>query len=384
MPRSCRIQAVPALSSARLGSARCAWLPASAGLGPRLDYDDRVTTNGLPPRAVPRLDQLLPPSKPRRILFFSKRKRHTQVASHLIRGFRSQGHRVLWLRTSRLRRVLGRELGEALVSRRGTAFRPDLILVYKHEVSPELLSSLPSAPPRVIYYEDLPADPSQPGERLLEVARRSSLLFTTAGGMIPIFERLGVPRAAYLRGGCDPLEHTRGRPRRALEGEAAFIGKAIGEERVKLMHAVASRFDLKLYGEGWKGTQGLAPTRTHVYPKQYRDICASSRIVLGVDASHDVYLYFSNRTWLTLGCGGFLLTRYIPGLEEFFTNHEHLVWFRSTPEALELIDHYLRRDTERERIARSGFDYVHTYHTFGHATAEIIGTAFGEPWHSAQ
>jgi hypothetical protein len=143
-----------------------------------------VTRNRLPPRAVARLDELLAPSKPRRILFFSKRKAHTRVASHLIRGFRSQGHRVLWLRPSRLGKLLGRDLGEALVRRRGLAFRPDLILVYKHDVSPELLSSLPSALPRVVYYEDLPPDPSAPGERLLEVARRSSVLFTT-GSLAP-------------------------------------------------------------------------------------------------------------------------------------------------------------------------------------------------------
>ncbi len=338
-------------------------------------------TNGLPPRAVARVDELLTPSKPRGILLFSKRKRHTRVPSHLIRGFQSQGHRVLWLRPSKLSKLLGRELGEAFASRRGLAFRPDLILVYKHDVSPEFLRSFPSELPRVVYYEDLPLDPNAPGERVLEVARHSSLLFTTAGGMVPIFERLGVPRVAYLRGGCDPLDHVQGRRRRVFEGDAAFIGKAEGEDRLQFARDVAARFNLKLYGVGWKETTGLAPTRTHVYPKQYREICASSRIVLGVDLRDDVYLYFSKRTWLTLGCGGFLLTRYIQGLEEFFTNHEHLVWFHSTQEALELIDHYLKRDAERERIARVGYDYVHTYHTFRHATAEIIGTAFEEPWH---
>ena len=120
----------------------------------------------------------------------------------------------------------------------------------------------------------------------------------------------------------------------------------------------------------------------HVYPKQYRQICASARIVLGVDLRDDIYLYFSNRTWLTLGCGGFLLTRYIPGLEEFFHNHQHLVWFRSTAEALELIEHYLSHDEERSRIASTGYEYVHTYHTFRHATAELVGSVFGEPWYA--
>ena len=49
-----------------------------------------------------------------------------------------------------------------------------------------------------------------------------------------------------------------------------------------------------------------------VSPSRLVEICRHLR--------DDVELYFSNRTWLTLGCGGFLLTRYVPSLEELFDN----------------------------------------------------------------
>ena len=44
--------------------------------------------------------------------------------------------------------------------------------------------------------------------------------------------------------------------------------------------------------------------------------------MLGCDLRDDVELYFSNRTWITLGCGGFLCTRYVPKLEEMLQDGE--------------------------------------------------------------
>jgi hypothetical protein len=291
-----------------------------------------------PPRAGPAL-HAIPATPPRRVVFFSKRKAHTRVATHWVRGLRSQGHRVLWLRPSRWRRLFG-ERAASLLCHRARAFRPDLALVYKHDAPPEVLDGLPPELPRVVYDEDVPEQIDAPEERLLAVARRATLLTTTAAGMIPIFESRGVPRVVYLRGGCDPRDHRPGRQRRRLASDVAFIGRAFGAERLALVRALCARGGVRLYGSGWREATGV---------------------------------------WLTLGCRGFLLTRHVPGLEEFFTNHEHLVWFASTEEALALVEHYLPREAERARIAQAGHDYVHAYHTFQHAAAELIGQAFAEP-----
>jgi len=339
-----------------------------------------VTTEelALPPRALARIEELLPPRRPLRIVLFGKRKAHTRVTTHFIRGFESQGHRVLWLRPSRLARVFGSRAVSAWLLRRVARFAPDLVFVYKHDVAPELLDRLPADAPLVVFYEDAPPEPDP---RVLAVARKATLLFTTAGGQVEELERAGVPRARFLRSGCDPIDHVPGRLQASLRADAAFIGSAAGEDRLRLLRDVAARCSVRVYGSGWEQALDMKPTLADVYPEQYRDICASTRIMLGIDPRHDVPRYFSNRTWLTLGCGGFLLTRYIPGLEEFFGNHRHLVWFRSHDEALELVDHYLAHEDERERIARAGCEYVHAYHTFRHATAEIVGTVFDQPWH---
>ena len=130
----------------------------------------------------------------------------------------------------------------------------------------------------------------------------------------------------------------------------------------------------------WDEVLPEAAAGRDVYPAQYRKICASSKLVLGIDPRADLDLYFSNRTWLTLGCGGCLLTRHVPNLEELFENGRHLAWFAGPEECLERIAFYLPREAERRRIAREGSAYVRSYHTFRHATAELMARVFGEPW----
>ena len=76
--------------------------------------------------------------------------------------------------------------------------------------------------------------------------------------------------------------------------------------------------------------------------------------MLGLNTINTVELYFSNRVFLTLACGGFHLTHYVPGLETMFTNHEHLVWFHSDDECIEWIAHYLPRPQERNALPHKG------------------------------
>ena len=94
--------------------------------------------------------------------------------------------------------------------------------------------------------------------------------------------------------------------------------------------------------------------------------------MLGIDKTDQVELCFSNRTWITLGCGGFLLTRYVPGLENIFTNKKHLVWYHNIEECLDLISEYLKEDVEREKIKEEGYRYVHENYTYDHIAKRIL------------
>jgi spore maturation protein CgeB len=94
--------------------------------------------------------------------------------------------------------------------------------------------------------------------------------------------------------------------------------------------------------------------------------------MLGCDQSFELEGYFSNRTWITLGCGGFLLTNYNPGLEKIFTKGEHLEWYHNQEECLELIEYYLKHEDRRKQIAQNGYQFAHTQRTYDTVIDEII------------
>lgn len=102
------------------------------------------------------------------------------------------------------------------------------------------------------------------------------------------------------------------------------------------------------------------------------EIYGNAAICLGLDATRDNSLAFSNRLWNVLGSGGFYLTHYTKDMEELFGNHKHLVWFHSLEEAKELVDFYLPREKERRKIAEAGFKYVQANHTYECRIKELL------------
>ena len=94
--------------------------------------------------------------------------------------------------------------------------------------------------------------------------------------------------------------------------------------------------------------------------------------MLGLNQVNEDPLYFSNRTFLTLGCRGFHVTHYIPGLETVFENGEHLVWYSDTDECLDKIAKYLEAADERERIAEAGHQRVFGEHQYFHRVGRIL------------
>jgi len=76
--------------------------------------------------------------------------------------------------------------------------------------------------------------------------------------------------------------------------------------------------------------------------------------------------YTSNRLYNILASEGFALTLYYPGIEKQFTNHEHLVWFKSPEEAKELAKYYLSHIKERKKIAKKGHQLYLKKHRMVH------------------
>ncbi|MCA8923568.1 MAG: glycosyltransferase [Planctomycetes bacterium] len=304
-----------------------------------------------------------------RIAFFAKRHKRSGITTHMERAMRSLGHEVLRVNRRKLERVIGKGLAWKLIRRRVRRFRPDVVLVFTFDLPAERLNELRQDAKTATFFDDCPREL---GPRIEGAARASDVFFITSRGQISQYvDELGIT-PAYVTGGCDPEDHFRVPAEQSLISDVAFIGKPDSRGgRVEVLKELAKHYDVAVYGPRWREV-GLTPRLDDVYPPQYRQICNSARVVLGNDLRDDVELYFSNRTWISLGCGAFLCTRYVPKLEEILTEGEHCVFFRSPADAVEVVGRYLEDDAARSRIAAAGHAYAHEQYSYARMIERML------------
>lgn len=117
----------------------------------------------------------------------------------------------------------------------------------------------------------------------------------------------------------------------------------------------------RMYGPRFKHYDHHPPIRGN----DLNDLYATARVVVGDSLALPGHRnYFSDRYFETVGRGGFLLAPNVPGIEDFFTNGEHLALYDigDIDGLIAKIDWYLERDTRR--IAAAGQAHVRKHHTY--------------------
>lgn len=305
-----------------------------------------------------------------RVAIFGKSKKRTRKVAHITRAFREKGCETIWLNPSRIARWKGNSADEHILKALDS-FKPDIVFIFSQDIPLRVLENISgSAIKTVMFYVDWA--PQIPGS-LIERGRRVDVFVVAVKGMVERYREMGIKNPVFLMDACDRYDHHRQTPLLPLwKSDVAFIGQARPDElRLRVVRRLRDICRVRVYGRNWKDF-GIRPTLRSVGPRGYRLICSGAKIVVGADKAHDVAYGWSNRLWLTLGCGGFLLTNYVPGMEEVFTNREHLVWYRSEEECISLVREYLEKPDERYRIAEAGYRYVHEHHTFHHFVDRIL------------
>lgn len=304
-----------------------------------------------------------------KVIFLGKSKKKTGNTRFMFKGLQRRVPQAAFLNVPRFRKLYFWSDYKHRILRRITSFDPDLVLIYSSDIPLEVLEKIKSRYLTAIFYPDV-YDPLR--ERLVTYAREVDYLFITNKRQIPELKSRGVWNPIFCWQGCDSDEH------RIIEtrdpkwaSQVAFIGRPSPESRVELLRTVNNKFDLKAWGAPWS-SYGFRCPKVTVYPQHYARICNAAEIMLGCDARFDMDYNTSNRTWITLGCGGFLLTNYQRGLEDMFVKGKHLEWYQNTAECLEMIDFYLRHPDKRRKIAAAGYEHVHANRTYDIVMDEIV------------
>jgi FkbM family methyltransferase len=105
------------------------------------------------------------------------------------------------------------------------------------------------------------------------------------------------------------------------------------------------------------------------------DVYASIDVVVGDSCLvGEASRYWSDRIPETLGRGGFLIHPYVEGIEDHYTDGEHLVLVepQSWPAMRDAIEKWRRDPDGRAEIAAAGRAHVLAHHTYEHRMTELV------------
>ncbi len=282
------------------------------------------------------------------------------------RAFEALGHEV--------RR---QEMAEGLEPARkaATLFRPDWTLLSKDfDMRPSFVERLREAGARRVahwHFDSMYALGKLRWYR--KVAGACDLALSKERGLFEKFRKWGL-KPVYFDQGYDPEVIRPGIRRGSLAGQVGFIGTFYKRnERIALLRAVAREFRLRVWSQKPERYAAIGiDAQPAMFDEQVGDICASVDAVLGVNITHEIEGYWSNRQYLITGAGGFYICKYTPGLETVYENRRHVVWFETVDEAVDLLRRYLSDEVERRRIARAGHELARDRHTYLHRAGEIV------------
>ena len=166
------------------------------------------------------------------------------------------------------------------------------------------------------------------------------------------FEK-AVVKAEWLPHAFEPLAYPRF-DYASKDHDVCFVGHVNSENRMNFLHEMFKTFPNFYFGQ-------------RQFEKAAQKFC-KSKIVLNIAMKEDLNM----RVFEALGCGSFLLTDWVPHIDEIFEDGKHLVLYRSLEEAVDKAKYYLAHDTDREKIAQAGYEEAIARHTIDHRADKIL------------
>lgn len=177
----------------------------------------------------------------------------------------------------------------------------------------------------------------------MSVAKKADFAFAAQKDAVARMKADGVSSPIWLPHAVEPLAY----PKFDLlnkKYDVCFVGHVNSQNRVEALDRLFAEIPNFYYGQ--QLFEGAA--------RKY----AESKIVFNIAMTDDINM----RCFETMATGSFLLTNWIPTLEDIFVDGKHLVLYRTLEEMVDKAKYYLAHDDEREAIARAGHAEVMAKH----------------------
>jgi spore maturation protein CgeB len=189
-----------------------------------------------------------------------------------------------------------------------------------------------------------------------------SYVSTTDRNALQKYDAIGYKNALMTQWACNHLDYVM-IPNTSKRYDVTFVGQAHGSRKFIMSYLGLNGIKVATFGRGWKNGR--------ITQSKMIEIFNESKINLNLsNASWNIYTLFrrkdqiKGRNFEVPGCGSFLLTNYVQGLENYFDLDKEMICFRSMGELIEKTKYYLKHDDEREGIANRAYRRTLREHTF--------------------
>lgn len=179
----------------------------------------------------------------------------------------------------------------------------------------------------------------------LSMAKKADFVFCAQKRGVEEMKRDGITNPIWLPHAVEPLAYPK-QENFTKHHDICFIGHVNSQNREQALDTMFKEFPNFDYG------QALFEAAAIRY--------GNSKICFNISMADDLIM----RVFEVMGTGSFLLTNWIPTIEEVFEDGKHLVLYKTLDEAIDKAKYYLKHDDEREKIAQAGYAEVMKNHTF--------------------
>lgn len=190
----------------------------------------------------------------------------------------------------------------------------------------------------------------------LGMAKKADIAFVAQKRGLEWMQRDGVQNPIFLPHAVEPLAYPKFEFA-SKKYDVCFIGHINSGNRVDALDRLFKEVPNFYYG------QKLFEKAAEIY--------GQSKIVFNISMTDDINM----RTFEGMATGSFLMTNWIPTIEELFEDGKHLVLYRSLDELADKAKYYLAHDEEREKIAQAGYAEVMKNHTFKNRVDRMLQEA---------
>lgn len=193
----------------------------------------------------------------------------------------------------------------------------------------------------------------------LETAKKADFVFCAQKRAVEEMKRDGVNNPIWLPHAMEPQAY----PKFDLlskKYDVCFVGHVNSRNREDALDRLFKEFPNFYYG------QQLFEQAARKY--------AESKVCFNISMADDLIM----RVFEVMGTGSFLLTNWVPTIEELFEDGKHLVLYRSMDEMIDKVNYYLKHDDEREKIAQAGYEEVMRAHTIQHRVSKMLDVCISQ------